>query len=621
SVAGGTAPFNLNWTDGASGAQRSGLAAGQYAVLIEDAKGCALADTFNIEQLSAVAITGATVHNADCHGAATGSIGLTAGSGLAPYAFQWSNGATGSTLDGLPAGDYAVTLSDALGCTASAQYAVGEPLPLLATTFIQNDTCGQHTGSIDLGPAGGTPPWSVLWSTGAVSEDLLDLPAGDYSATLTDAKGCVFTAALSVAAVEIAPVFEVFSEKITCSQPLASAVATPANLAYQWQSPTGELLNGAVQALSAPGQYTVVATNAQGCTATLSLLVEADLEAPLAELAADQIALPCDGSPALLDGSLSTGGSGVSLVWSYLENGVWTADTAAASILVAQPGLYRLAVTDLDNGCAAYDTVWVIASEGIDALWLGADSVSCHGRSDGRIRVDSVWGGNPPFEYALAGQAFSGNPVFDGLPAGGYTVTVRDMAGCTANASIGIGQPAPLSLGLSASASQITAGATVDLLAEIEPAGQLLSGIQWLPEGLFPDQNRLAQTLLLNESTLIEVRIETEKGCADTASIRIEVLPSGFYIPNAIAPGRPGNDGFTAFGGPNLTEISLLSVFDRWGNQIFERRNFPPNNPALGWDGRFRGRELPAGVYVYHVELRFANGDGKVIKGEVVIWW
>ncbi|HNM25296.1 MAG TPA: gliding motility-associated C-terminal domain-containing protein, partial [Saprospiraceae bacterium] len=91
------------------------------------------------------------------------------------------------------------------------------------------------------------------------------------------------------------------------------------------------------------------------------------------------------------------------------------------------------------------------------------------------------------------------------------------------------------------------------------------------------------------------------------------------YQPTAFLPGGSANGIFTIYGGPELQQIDVLRIFDRWGALVFERRNFPPNNPAYGWDGRFRGRDLPAGVYVYHVELRFANGDRQVLKGELTL--
>ncbi len=618
-AAGGTAPFAFNWSDGATGAQRNALSPGAYAVLISDAQGCALSDTFTVQQLSAAAITEAGVSDVACFGENSGSIKLTAGGGVAPYSFVWSNGDVGDLLAGLAAGDYAVTLSDALGCTAAAQYAVGTPAALGASVQTIRDTCGQQTGSIALSPDGGVPPYQFLWSNGATTEDLTGLPDGTYSITVTDANACIFTTFIAVQPQEIPPVFALSGEKITCAQPFAEAVASPATYLYQWQTPLGEMLNGAVQTLNAVGNYTITATNSFGCTGAQTLTVEADTLAPIAQSAAQQVVIPCDQSAVLLDGSPSDTGPGVALSWSRWLNGGWTSEMTGVTLSADAPGTYRLKVMDLGNGCTAFDTVQVLAAEGIDALWLSADSVSCYGFSDGRVRVDSVSGGAAPFEFALTGQHFSTENIFEGLPAGAYDVQVRDAAGCTASASVVIQPPAAISLELSASAGQVTAGEPVVLLAEIQPAGQVLAGIQWLPADLFPDQNRLDQSIILNEDTRIQLSIETEKGCTDTASLRIEVRQRGVYLPNAFSPGRPGNDGFTAFGGAVLKEIRALRVFDRWGELVFERQHFAPNLPELGWDGRFRGKDLPPGVYAYHLELLFANGETQSFQGSVLL--
>ena len=75
----------------------------------------------------------------------------------------------------------------------------------------------------------------------------------------------------------------------------------------------------------------------------------------------------------------------------------------------------------------------------------------------------------------------------------------------------------------------------------------------------------------------------------------------------------------TIFGGPEVTNIQMLRIFSRWGELVFERESFLPNDPLLGWDGRFRGRTLPSGVYIWIAKINFVDGESFEYSGDVII--
>ena len=66
-------------------------------------------------------------------------------------------------------------------------------------------------------------------------------------------------------------------------------------------------------------------------------------------------------------------------------------------------------------------------------------------------------------------------------------------------------------------------------------------------------------------------------------------------------------------------EIKSFLVFNRWGETVFERYNFQPNDPSLGWDGRFRGQMMNAAVFVYYLEVEFIDGETELFKGDVML--
>lgn len=124
-----------------------------------------------------------------------GSAGLTQTVSTPGTAYQylWSNGATTEDLVGVGAGNYTVTVTDTNGCTATASATITQPLPFSLTLADSSQvSCnGYDDGELDISVTGGTPPYSFVWSNGATTEDAIDLTAGTYTLTATDANGCI----------------------------------------------------------------------------------------------------------------------------------------------------------------------------------------------------------------------------------------------------------------------------------------------------------------------------------------------------------------------------------------------------------------------------------------------
>lgn len=92
------------------------------------------------------------------------------------------------------------------------------------------------------------------------------------------------------------------------------------------------------------------------------------------------------------------------------------------------------------------------------------------------------------------------------------------------------------------------------------------------------------------------------------------------YIPNAFSPNNDGvNDFFTIYGGADLSEVTTLRIFDRWGARVFTAEDFLPGDQTGGWDGEFGGRPAPAGVYVYQAQIVFEDGRTRLVSGAVTL--
>jgi gliding motility-associated-like protein len=121
---------------------------------------------------------------------------------------------------------------------------------------------------------------------------------------------------------------------------------------------------------------------------------------------------------------------------------------------------------------------------------------------------------------------------------------------------------------------------------------------------------------------LLSLTATSQNGCIahDSLSVRVNISRE-IYIPNIFSPDFDGyNDYFNIFApSPAVQAVEQLLIFDRWGALVFEQENLPFNAPGAGWDGRFKGKDLPSGVYTYLAKVRFLDGEVMEYAGEVTL--
>lgn len=201
SATGGTGMYTYTWSNGATGPGITQLCDGQYCVTITDANGCSESDCFQITDPAGCLLTAtiAGTNNA-CNGDADGTATTTPANGTIPYSYEWSGGGTGQTLSNLAAGMYTVTVTDDLGCTATASVNIAEPPPFsVALTATDESTAGANDGAITAAPSGGMMPLTFAWSNGDTGNSISGLAPDDYSLTVTDANGCTAESSVTVA--------------------------------------------------------------------------------------------------------------------------------------------------------------------------------------------------------------------------------------------------------------------------------------------------------------------------------------------------------------------------------------------------------------------------------------
>ncbi|MEM1324054.1 MAG: S8 family serine peptidase [Bacteroidota bacterium] len=274
SASGGVSPYSYNWSNGQTGPTISGISAGTYGVTVTDMAGQTASTSVTVNEPSAVSVS--VSGNNPTNGNSDGSASASASGGTPGYSYSWSNGGSGATIGGLAQGTYTVTATDSEGCTATGSVTLVEGPPLLSVNIgSSNDaSCnGASDGSATATAAGGTPGYSYSWSNGSSGATASGLGAGTYTVTATDSGGQTASASVSIGEPSAISASTSTTDDSGAGDGTATASASGGTPGYSYSWSNGG--SGATITGLSAGTYDVTVTDANGCTATASAVVNA----------------------------------------------------------------------------------------------------------------------------------------------------------------------------------------------------------------------------------------------------------------------------------------------------------------------------------------------------------
>ncbi len=422
-VAGDFPPFTYLWNTGATTEDLNGIPAGAYTVTVTDANGCTNQASFNVSNSTPATVT-SVVTMPSCNGSNNGGINLTVTGGTSPYSYNWSTGATTEDITGLIAGAYTVTIEDAAGCSSVESITVTQPLAITLSGSVTNENCNDDEGMIDLTPAGGTSPYTYLWSNGATIQDITDLTAATYSVTVTDDNGCNASASYSVINLVggCTPVCDLAISSSTINDETCgngngsiylSVFTTNGPYSILWNTgATTTSLTG----LSA-GVYSVTITDNNTCSIIQDFTI-INQAGTLSISGASTTNENCGTGNGAIDITVAGGALPYSYSWS---NGATNQDLTSISA-----GNYNVIVTDA-SGCSVNQSFTVSNQTGtLTQTWGNAADEVC-GNGAGSVDI-AISGGNTPYSYAWSNGATTQDLV--GISAGTYSCVITDDDGC-----------------------------------------------------------------------------------------------------------------------------------------------------------------------------------------------
>lgn len=418
---GGNAPYTYVWNTGATTPQIINRGAGTYSVTITDANDCTAQRSTTLTQPPLLTVGIQSTNPLNCFGAANASLTATAQGGTPGYGYAWSNGQTGPTISNLPAGTYTVTVTDANECTATASFVVTQTQAILVNITGQSVYCGaENSGFAGTVVSGGTAPYSYVWSTGAITESISNIPNGTYSVTVMDANGCTGVASKTIRVISDLGVNLIPRNVLCFGDNSGSVLAIPSggDMPYTFRWSTGSTANEITNIVA--GTYSVTLTEANGCTVQGSVMVNQ----PTLLTASTTRTNP--GCPGSTNGTASVVASGGTPPYQY----AWSSGGNTASVSGLGAGIYTVTVTDL-NLCTTTASVTLTNPQGI-TVNVSAPTITCGGTATGTATA-IVTGGTGTYTYLWSNGQITQTAT--NLAAGTYGVTVTDGNGCTQVAS------------------------------------------------------------------------------------------------------------------------------------------------------------------------------------------
>jgi large repetitive protein len=582
SVTGGTGAFTYTWIPTAptqTAASASGLCAGNYTLIVNDANGCIGQNVTALTNPPAL-LANVSFTNPSCNASCNG-IAVSAPSGVGPYSYTWTPGPLSTpTITNLCAGSYTLIVSDNNSCKDTAVVTLVAPATLTINTASTPATCSLFpcNGSLNVIALGGNGGYTYTWSpsnpspiTGTAG---ISLCAGIYTLTLTDNLGCSGIFSIPLSNSNGPSGATATSTDVTCNG-LCNGVAMVGNPitggtpGYTVAWVTSSTWTPSPTPLTMPqsnlcaGTYTAQINDANNCL----LFVSVPINQPAVLNASTTVSAPlCSGNCNGTITSNPTGGNG-----SYTYS--WSTSATTSSITGVCPGIYSLTVTDIKS-CSTTQTFNIPASVNITSSSVAINN-NCFGDCNGSLLATSISGGLPPYSFNWSDPLGQSTPQAVNLCNGNYFVVITDAQGCSDTLRGTVASPAALTL--TSSVIQPTCGlcngsSTVNASGGSGPytytwssggsgatTNSLCAGVYMvtITDNLGCAQN--VSVTINNSSTLSETITSTNETCFGTCNGAATVTASGGTAPityNWLSPASTSTSVASLCGGTYFVQMT-----------------------------------------------------------------
>ncbi len=472
--------------------------------------------------------------------------------------YKWQDGSNGKTFTVKQKGLYYLRITDNNGCVSTDRVNV-DFYPGQTTPSISDSTvCYGQT---------------IVWNGIIIDQQ------GEYLYKSHDKNGCDSSAILKVNYYTQAPVIT-YSDTLLCQ---------------------GEKIDWNGITINSSGTFEYLSTGQNLCDSLIKLTVS---YYPEKKINIEGSKYFCEGSYSILDAGEYT-------------NYYWSTGANSHQITAGIPDWYTLYVID-ENGCLNSDSVFVSMVPPIKAD-ITSHPESCFDYNDGIIQIKNIIGGLGAKKAFLDGKKIDIGSDIAGLAPGLYMLSVIDSLGCKEENTIKIDSAAHYWCDLGADI-KIIDNLNLDIKLKHNVAN--VSAIKWYLNGVLTEENDTIFKSRIDKNSELIVIIYDDNLCeiSDTLLITKEDVLQ-IYIPDVFSPDGNGiNDIWSIKGSDLCQEIVSINIFDRWGEKVYrnEKIKFDPYKTEL-WDGKYKGKNLNPGVYVFVIKLLLKSGEMIIKHGDITI--
>lgn len=663
-VTGGSPLYSYQWNTVPvqSSPNATSLGSGNYTCTVTDDHGCIDSVAVTITEPALLNLTLSTYTDVSCFGANNGTATVTAAGGTGSYSYSWNTVPAQSTATAInmPAGNYTATVTDANGCSDTANVLIQEPAQLAVSVTAQsNPSCfGGNDGSIQLSTSGGSGTIAYNWTPAvSTSSSGNSLSSGNYSITLTDSLSCSQTISVTLSDPTLLTIAASASPNSICLN-AATNLSSVANggsgsLAYQWSNGIAT----ASQTISpvSSTSYSVTVTDSLGCTAVDSVVVTVNIPATL--FIGNDTSI-CQGQSLTLNAgsgfasyewqngantaSISASTANLYFVNAIDANGcqvsdslvlsvfplpviglpdtlhfcpgnnvsinantgyasyTWNNGATTSSLVSSIPGTYFVTVMDV-NGCSNYDTTTVYENPVPQLNFLAQPPTGCSPLDVTLFNTSLLNGATvQSWTWYVGTASYTNSEPSITLPAGTYTVSLEAITsdGCFVDTTA-LNYINVLQSPTAVIVSPSSEYELYDNEISLYNGSQNSDSYDWfMNDVLISQQLNITYPIADTGHFTFQLVAINNNGCTDTTDVLITVNPSfALYFPNAFTPNSNGRNDVFAPKGYGINTYELL-IFDRWGELVFQS-----NDLYTGWDGFYKNKLLPQDVYVYKCSI------------------
>ena len=623
-ISGGAEPFDIQWDNGMSGAEITGLMEGTYCATITDGNGCIIETCYEVEFISLpFVIEELNPFETNCFGESNGRLFIETGGGIPPYVLTINIDGTDVTftslngefeIEGLAAGTYDISIEDGNGDIQTSQEEIIQPDPITINNIIvRHDTeltgPGIGSGRVELAIAGGTPGYNVTWlGTALQGSTIITLDAEFYTPRIVDSRGCEVT----FGAIEV----EEFAIDLEGTDALCvgdnnggvDLVITDGDAPYTftWTNPDGSTTVTEDLENIPAGTYEVTVTENSGNTLVESVTIGTQSNLTImADVQTNYNGFDVS-CPDATDGQVSANAmfngsdcSDCSFEWELNGN----LEGVDATLSDAAPGTYTIMVID-PLGCENTQEIELSAPQQIE-LNANIQEVSCPGEQDGEITVTVIGGagGFVDYDWSNGGASFQNINLASGV----YALTVTDANACTASNTFEVFEPVALEVSIQTEEDDDPDACNGSIWA-VANGGNPPYSYDWnafavdptvsLVENVCPGGDYVVTVTDVRGCSVVVGNIIVRDGSVDCLEERIVITPDG----------NGSNDEFIINCIEEL-QNTHLEIYNRWGQLVFEADNYDNT-----WEGTSQnGDLLPEGPYFFVLDYR-DNGSGNMTQ-------